>query len=281
VNFGVPGGLGAASLVSYARNTYKVAMTLEQAQELRAKLIEEIYPELKTYLAEDDMALLAGNLGVPVLELWNAFDSDGTRAWYITAGIKNILRGKLLNAKGRPYSPGYVEGVWGGLARLCRNPELKALLEGRQGSDQLCHRLFGNAAVTLTGRIRDRVGYAQCRNTPFQGLASDGAKLALWRLIRKGYRVIAFVHDEVLIELEDEGGHVSKDKVDRIVEILCAEMHAVLGGSVPVECEAMLSTCWSKTGELIVRDDRVYPWRPDPDVAEAVLLPADPARLVA
>src|SRR5262249_21238987 len=124
--------------------------------------------------------------------------------------------------------------------------------------------LFDSGVVTLTGRIRGRVSYAQCRNTPFQGLAADGAKLALWRLIREGYRVIGFVHDEVLVELEDEGGYVTKDRVDRIVEILCTEMQAVLGGGLPVECEATLSTCWSKNAELIVRDDKVYPWGPDP-----------------
>ena len=63
VNFGVPGGLGAASLVAYARNTYKVEMTLEQARAFRTKLITEIYPELSLYLAEDGMALLASNRG--------------------------------------------------------------------------------------------------------------------------------------------------------------------------------------------------------------------------
>ena len=69
INFGVPGGLGAASLVAYARHTYKVDMTLEQAGEFRTRLIEEIYPELSIYLDEDGMSLLAHNLGRPVGEL--------------------------------------------------------------------------------------------------------------------------------------------------------------------------------------------------------------------
>ena len=181
------------------------------------------------------MSLLAHNLGRPVGEVWSAFDRDGTRNRYIAMGIRNIVRGKTLNSKGEPYNPSYSNGVWDGLIRLCRDPELRALLERRQGDEGLCNRLFGNEVVTLTGRIRGGVSYSQCRNTPFQGLAADGAKLGLWRLIREGYRVIAFVHDEVLVELPDEGGYVSRATVDRITGILCTEMQSVLGGDLPVD----------------------------------------------
>jgi DNA polymerase family A/3'-5' exonuclease len=263
VNFGVPGGLGAASLVAYARHTYKVNMTLEQAGEFRTRLIEEIYPELKIYLDEDGMSLLAHNLGVPVGEVWSAFDREGTRCRYTALGIRNIVRGQTLNARGRPYSPWYSNRVWDGLVRLCRNPEIRPLLESRRGDERLCNRLFGNTVVTLTGRIRGGVSYSQCRNTPFQGLAADGAKLGLWRLIREGFRVIAFVHDEVLIELPDEGGYVSKASIARITEILCSEMQSVLGGDLPVDVEYALSTCWSKDAKLIEADGKVYPWRPE------------------
>ena len=38
-------------------------------------------------------------------------------------------------------------------------------------------------------------------NTIFQGLAADGAKLAMWKLWRNGYRIVNFIHDEFLIEL--------------------------------------------------------------------------------
>jgi hypothetical protein len=262
INFGVPGGLGAASLVAYAWNTYHVEMTLEQAQAFRQKLITEIYPELTLYLAEDGMALLAHNLGVPTPEAWDAFDWKRTRTWYVTSGIKNIVRGKTLNSRGKPYSQRYYEGVWDTLNRLCVDPDLKPLLAPRQGSEALYRRLFGAGVLTLTGRLRGRVSYSQCRNTPFQGLAADGAKLALWRLVGAGFRVIGFVHDEVLIELPDEGGYVSLDVIQRVKAILREEMASVLFGGIPVDCEATLSTCWSKEAELDERDAKVYPWSP-------------------
>jgi hypothetical protein len=135
-------------------------------------------------------------------------------------------------------------------------------LAGRVGSEALEKALFRGGVATLTGRIRGRVSFGQARNTPFQGLAADGAKLALWRLVREGFRVVGFIHDEVLIELPDEGGYVAKEQVDRVVGILCGEMGRVLGGSLPVDCEATLSTCWSKEAVLIERDGKVFPWQP-------------------
>ena len=55
VNFGVPGGLGAASLVSYAKSTYGVDMPLEQAKELPQPAVR---------------AGLSGTRAVPGRQLW-------------------------------------------------------------------------------------------------------------------------------------------------------------------------------------------------------------------
>jgi hypothetical protein len=71
------------------------------------------------------------------------------------------------------------------------------------------------------------------------------------------------VHDEVLVELPAEGGSVAMEDVERVKAILGEEMESVLGGAVPVGCEATLSTCWSKDAVLIVRGGRVYPWSPE------------------
>ena len=262
VNFGVPGGLGAASLVAYARATYKVEMTLGQAQVFRARLTKEVYPELDLYLAEDGMGVLAHNLGVPAGDLWDAFDPEGTRSPRVVGGIRNVVRGRTHKSDGAPYSPRYVERVWRALARCCRDPALREVLEGRQGGEALAARLFGSGVTTLTGRVRGGVSYAQCRNTPFQGLAADGAKLALWGLVREGFLVSGFVHDEVLVELPDRGGYVLLEEVERVKSILCGAMESVLVGGIPVGCEWALATCWSKDAERIVRGDRVYPWSP-------------------
>lgn len=63
-------------------------------------------------------------------------------------------------------------------------------------------RMFNDGRVfTDTGRLRAAADLNEQRNTVFQGLAADGAKLALWRLHRAGFRVVNFIHDEFLIEV--------------------------------------------------------------------------------
>jgi len=150
--------------------------------------------------------------------------------------INKVLTGDPKRADGQDYQRTFVSRIWSSLAGLNKNPELKEALEKRQPSAELAAKVCHAGVATLTGRIRGRVRYSQARNAPFQGLAADGAALALFELIRKGFRVVGFVHDEILLELPDEGGYVSKEKARRVKEIMCREMQAVLVGGTPVGC---------------------------------------------
>ena len=257
LNFGIPGGLGPRSLVAYAKSTYGVTLTLEEATEFRRRLIEEVYPELGLYLADDSMESLAWNLGVSVQACWHTFDWKGDRSVAVGGGVRNVVRGRTCKADGRPYDPRFLANVWDGLVALNRNPELAPLLAARRGSEELFRRLFYTGVTTLTGRVRGRVGFTQARNTPFQGLASDGAKLALWALIRAGYRVVAFIHDEIVIELPEVGvDHAAEAR--RIEEIMNDSMERVTG-AVPVACEYALSRRWSKNAKAVFRDGKLVP----------------------
>lgn len=65
-------------------------------------------------------------------------------------------------------------------------------------------------------------------NTPFSGLASDGAKLAMWTLTRAGYHIVAFVHDEILIELPIDSDYTREAKL--IEDLMCSAMSHVCPG---------------------------------------------------
>jgi DNA polymerase I-like protein with 3'-5' exonuclease and polymerase domains len=70
-----------------------------------------------------------------------------------------------------------------------------------RGSKDLLTEVLKESVVTRTGRIRTLIDdYCAAKNTPFQGLASDGAKISLYRLDRAGFRVCNFVHDENVID---------------------------------------------------------------------------------
>jgi hypothetical protein len=252
VNFGVPGGLGAASLVSYAHKQFKVALTPEQAQE-RREALKKVYKELDLYLAEDGTAIVARNLRAPLQQVRRTLGD-----WHISC-IRKVLEGNPVRNDGQPYKESFVDRIWGALAAVNRDPELKEALYERLPSQALARKVCQAGVTTLTGRIRGGVRYTQARNTPFQGLAADGAALALFALVKEGFRVVGFVHDEVLVELPDEGGYVSADRVRRVEEILCREMERVLVGSIPVGVESKLSRRWSKKAGLVVTDGKAFP----------------------
>jgi len=268
VNFGVPGCLGAASLVQSAHKSYGVAMTLEQAQEFRDRLCQQIYPELDLFLMDHSVQTLASNLRAGTMEMRTVF--PGEDAARIMAAVRHIVAGNPFKKDGTPYNEAWVEKIWCDLLKVCHNPALVPAITHRLGSKELEDQLFFASVANLTGRIRAGVPKPQECNTQFQGLAADGAKLAFTALMLAGYRVVGFIHDEVLIELPDEGGYVSKSKVDAVCEIMVREMERVTYG-MPVGVEATVATCWSKRAKLLVDGDKIRAWTspPLPDLPAA------------
>jgi hypothetical protein len=108
---------------------------------------------------------------------------------------------------GKPYSAADRDYFWSRLADRADllPPRFRTAALARKPSASLARAvsgLVGRAGVfTLTGRLRAKASYCARHNCVFQGLAADGAKLALWRLWCSGYRVVNFVHDEVLLEM--------------------------------------------------------------------------------
>jgi hypothetical protein len=245
INFGVPGGMGARSLMEYARAEYGVTFTLEEAQQFRKTLIEEVYPELNSatgYLADNSMETLASNLGVTEREVWEVVDRSGERSPIAARGVTNVIRGKSTA------SMHYQERVWNGLSRLLRtvpdpNPEIDDLIHRKQGGPRLDNLLCRQIAATLTGRLRSGVGYTDSKNTPFQSLCADGGKLALWNLLYAEYDIYAFVHDEVLVQLPEKEAEQAAKNVAQIME---DSMEAVMGQQIPAQCEYGVSDHWAK-----------------------------------
>lgn len=255
LNFGIPGGLGAKSLVDYAAATYDVMLTIEQASSFRDRLIKEVYPELTNYLTEDAVASLAHNLETSANRVRAHFDTDA-----VLGAAKRIVAGKD-KATGDAYGKGFVDRIWNSLGELNQRQKLVNRIASRETGEQLSKELFNSPVATITGRIRNKVGFSQSRNTPFQGLAADGAKLALWDLYRAGYRSVAFVHDEVLIELPIDSDHTTE--AVRIDRILCNAMKG-LTGSVPIACEYALSDRWYKEAAAVFDENgRLQRWEPE------------------
>jgi DNA polymerase I len=100
-------------------------------------------------------------------------------------------------------------------------------------------------AKTQTGRIRGKCGYTESLNSVFQGLASDGFKLALWECFRRKIPIVDQIHDEILFELDIDTPARMTEKVKEVQDIMVREMKMVLPDIV-IKTEACLMDRWMK-----------------------------------
>lgn len=207
-NFGYPGGLGARTFQTYARG-YGVEVSLEEAKELKALWLEA-FPEMKLHLKP-------------------SWDPVGT-----ARKIRNYCR-----EHGYPSwisTPGDLE---------------HAMTEKGKDPQDVRDALFGlnmYLAHTVTGRLKRDCPYCAACNLPFQGLAADGAKLALWYILGFGYRIVDFIHDEVLIELplDDQ----LTPRVKHIQQVMEWAMNQVIP-DVAISTKPAIMLRWHKNAEPV------------------------------
>lgn len=242
LNFGVPGGLGAKSLTTYAKQVYGIDITLEEAKEFRHKLITEVYPELELYLKDNAYDTLARNIKTTIDNAKAAFPT-----WSHLRAAFAVVSGELAEDDDSVT----FNNVWLTLRQYSTDPSLQDALQLQQPSYDLARRIFNGHAVTLSGRIRGHVSFSQRMNSPFQGLAADGNKLAMFTLLRHGYQICGFVHDEMLILIPKDSDY--DFHVARVQQILHDAM-AEFTPDVEAETEFLLADRWYKNVDEQPRD---------------------------
>lgn len=184
-NFGLPGGLGIATFVEFARATYGVVLTEKQAWELK-NTWKVTWPEMAVYL--DFISNLVGS-----------------------------------------------------------------------GDATLVH--------PITGFVRGLVGYCDGANHMFQHLAAVGAKIALFRVAYESYvdkgtalfgcRPIAFIHDEIGLEVPAWKGHTASMRLNEVME---ESMREVIP-DVRIKAVPTLMAAWIKEAEdLYCAEGHLVEW---------------------
>lgn len=145
----------------------------------------------------------------------------------------------------KKYSEDELDRFWDILEWIAKHkndPDLTADIAERKVTGRV-RNLTTYRACSLTGRVRNLVNFTSGCNSPFQGSASDGGKLALFNLMRKGIRILGFIHDSVECALP-----VGKEKslIPIINKVLVESMEFVLGQGVPVAAKGGLAPNWSK-----------------------------------
>lgn len=232
VNFGFGGGLGAAKFTQYAKASYGVDFTVKEAKEVKAKWLE-LYPELKLHLADRSVQAIE----------WQTGKKAPSMTWLQRKRLSDFLRSGEDGRKA--FNAGELAVVWDRLEALAYakgDEKIIADAEARQLTRDV-RNLLTYRACTLTGRIRNLTGYTDNANTVFSGLAADGAKLAMWNLMRRGYKLLGFVHDSFEVAVDPRRAELQRKQIEKI---MVDSMETVLGQGIPVAVEGVISKCWAK-----------------------------------
>jgi hypothetical protein len=123
--------------------------------------------------------------------------------------------------------------------------------------------------VKRSGRWRSGASYCAACNSHFQGLAADGAKAALFLVSRACYveptsplfgsRIVAFVHDEIILESPVDKAPEAAEELSRLM-VQGAKEHMP---DMNIRAKPCLMSVWSKMASTL-RDDtgRLVVWNP-------------------
>jgi DNA polymerase I-like protein with 3'-5' exonuclease and polymerase domains len=235
VNFGRPGGLGDATFVVYARAQYGVTFTKKEAKEAKNKWMA-LYPETKLYLSDPTELAMR----------WQTDRQVAPKMGYLQRKrLSEYLKMSDQERAATKYADGELDRFWdilGWIAKYKDDPELTQDVLERKVTGRV-RNLTTYRACTLTGRVRNNVNFTSGANTPFQSAAADGAKAALWNLMRRGIHVLGFVHDAVEVAVP-EGREKSVEAV--VKRVMIDSMQSVLGQNVPVSVDGAMAENWSK-----------------------------------
>lgn len=115
-----------------------------------------------------------------------------------------------------------------------------------------------NIVQPYSGRLRAGASYCSACNSIFQGLGADVAKLAGWLIFKACYvdrnsplfgaRVVLFIHDQFLVEIEESRAAAGAKEVERLMNQAGAEILP----DVPVRAEPALARRYSKHAKRVV-----------------------------
>jgi DNA polymerase I-like protein with 3'-5' exonuclease and polymerase domains len=270
ISFGAPGRMGPLTLQKLAKNNYGKDLSIDQVEASLAAY-HGAFPELTAFLdrhpqrGDVDVGLeVARHLRLTPRSLDEAagqhhrdrHDSDEPAPWLGGMLLKVMGDPSPRTAAGEPYAPEKVDYLWWAAQRLAeiiagndtKRKRLIDQLRRRQPSRELRSAIVGHfdrtPVMSATGRIRAGARATASRNTIFQSVAADGGLLALWKLFRVGYRLVAFIHDEIVVEIpvgSDREAHAAE-----IAQLMIEGMHEVIPGML-VKVEAFVSPSFSKS----------------------------------
>lgn len=237
-------------------------VTYEQAMEYYADKKHPLYKDLKEKrnLAKVLNFGLAGGLGV------KSFISYAKGYGFKGA---NILKFHEVDKSIKAWKQVYSEMVDYFKVRAERAPKDEEIYRRNLAWDEGAFKAVYQ--YPRSNRFRFCDGYTNGCNSPFQGMASDGAKNALILVFEEcmfnklsplfGSRIVCFIHDEIIIEIpvsDIDTEHYTqqgKDAVDRLSALMKLGME-IMTPDIQAVCETTLSYRWDKEAHSPTKEDR-------------------------
>ena len=149
---------------------------------------------------------------------------------------------------------------------LERWPEMKLFF--RHVSDLIDEDTgLGVVEQVFSKRLRGGCHYTAAANSYFQGLGADAAKRATYLVSRACYaepqsilygsRIVNQVHDELIVEVDDDAR--AHDKAIELGRLMVLGANEFLP-DVPARVEPLLARCWSKKAKPVYVEGRLVPW---------------------
>lgn len=284
INFGKPGGMGNKAMQQYAKTSYGVSLTDAEVEAFSTAWLD-LFPEMNQFLQDhvDTPLELAKLLDLSPASHHEHTDETRFVGHPANAGkehepnsilgcmcIKILRTANPKKNDGEPYLQSDLDFFWSKLAAKASafGAKFQKAIINRQPSARLQRHVMSVAGAaacfTLTGRLRAKATFSARHNTVFQGLAADGAKLALWNLWRGGYRIVNFIHDQVLIEVPADSDLLRHAK--KIRRLMIAGMQAVIP-NMKVEVSYAASERWYKDAEAVFDKSKkqLLLWQPKPE----------------
>lgn len=168
----------------------------------------------------------------------NCSVNDVTKQWRQEAKAANFgFAGGLGTKTFIQFSKGYGLTLTQGEAQTMKDawfnayPEVQEYMKDEKGM-----------VYTLTGRKRGNTSYCAEKNTPFQGLAADGAKIALYNLVKEGFKVVGFCHDEIITEVDQN----KAEELLKVQEKIMIDSMNTVVPDVKIGTESMISPHYTK-----------------------------------
>lgn len=282
INFGKPGGMGTETLLTYAKCNYGVRLTQQEAEELSEAWLR-LFPEMNEFLRDtvDTPYELAKLLKLTPTShhehtqdtrFLNHLENSGRESKpHRILGmmcIKVLKEQQPKTAEGNFYPDADIDYFWSALKRridLWPRKFQKDVLIRRpsRALQRAVMSVAGAASVfTFSGRLRAKATYSARHNTIFQGLAADGAKLALWKLWRDGCRIVNFIHDQVLVEVP--AGSDLNAHAEKVRKLMIEGMKEVVP-DILVDVSFAATDRWYKEAEAVwdKKGKQLLLWQPE------------------